>query len=66
MDRLEFLTPEGVMGYVFEWDPLVESAKYDAPGWMMAYGDRIGRGQAPLPDGSGWIALEKYAVVVIA
>jgi len=58
---LRFITDHGVCGFTCEWDS--ENAKYDSLGWLDAYGTRIGSGSAPLPDGSGWIDLSRFATV---
>ncbi len=61
METLYFITINGVCGYTAEWDS--EDATYDAAGWLEKFGDRIGSGSAPLPNGSGFIDLSQFATV---
>lgn len=62
MEKLKFITQNGVCGHTEEWDST--NAKYDALGWVDAYGTRIGSGTAPLPTG-GFIDLSQFAVIQI-
>lgn len=63
MQKLRFITAHGVCGFTCEWDANAEGAKWDAAGWLEAYGTRIGSGSAPLPNGEGWIDLSQFATV---
>ena len=40
-----------------EW--VVDDAPYDADGWLDYFKDRVGSGVAPMPDGSGAVALDR-------
>lgn len=61
METLYFITTNGVCGYTAEWD--FADATYDACGWLDKFGDRIGSGSAPLPNGDGFIDLSQFATV---
>jgi len=61
MQKLYFITVEGVCGYSAEWE--CKNAPYDAAGWLEKFGDRIGSGTAPLPNGLGFIDLSRFATV---
>lgn len=60
MQELYFITAHGVCGHTEVWD--AEDFKYDAEGWLEAFGDRIGSGTAPLPT-SGFIDLSQFSTV---
>ncbi len=60
MQKLRFITADGVCGYIAEWD--FEGAEWDAEGWLVHYGSRIGSRSAPLPSG-GWIDLSQFATI---
>lgn len=62
MEKLRFITPNGVCGLTCEWE--AEGAKWDAEGWLDEYGPSIGNGRAPLPNGLGWVDLSQFSAVV--
>lgn len=62
MEKLHFITKEGIAGLTVEW--AYKEAEYDCAGWLEKFGPRIGSGTAPLPDRNGWVDLSQFATVV--
>ena len=61
MEKLRFITKEGVCVLTVEWE--YENAEFDSDGWLEAYGPHIGRKSVPLPNGTGWVDLRNFATV---
>jgi hypothetical protein len=63
MEKLKFITAHGVCGFTYEWDARDASVRWDAAGWLEAFGTRVGSGTAPLPDQKGCSDLSQFAIV---